>query len=178
MKNQKIITREEWNALPFPTGKPLYPMVPLEIVIHHFGGTEYSKKAKTSELFKGGYSLRKLQKYSRNVLKKLDIGFHYVIGSDGNIYECRPPDKLGSHLPKGMDKNSIGILMYGNFNYEELPHCMKESLVWLLRYLKSEFSTLKFPDCVKSHAERQPSVNCPGKNVYYFVLRMRKHCEF
>ena len=37
MFEPRFITRKEWKAWNFPVDKPLYPMVPMNVVIHHYG---------------------------------------------------------------------------------------------------------------------------------------------
>ena len=71
-----------------------------------------------------------------NELKFSDIGYNYMIGEDGNIYEGRGTYK-GAHtngelMPKanseffGMsNKNTIGIAILGNFSGE---FCRKKLL--------------------------------------------------
>lgn len=178
MFEPRFITRKEWKAWNFPVDKPLYPMVPMNVVIHHYGDFNNDSTSRTSEKFKGDSSIRKLQKKFKYDKKLLDIPYHYVIGADGNIYECRPPDRLGSHLLGKIGLHSIGIMLYGNFDVEIVPDKMKIALVTLLRKLKSEFSSLHFPECIKTHAEMQKKTKCPGKNLCIFVEKIRKHCQF
>jgi peptidoglycan recognition protein LC len=43
-----------------------------------------------------------------------DIGYNFIVGGDGGVYEGRGWDKMGSHA-KGYNNNSIGINMIGTF---------------------------------------------------------------
>lgn len=49
-----------------------------------------------------------------------DIGFNFLIGGDGNIYECRGWYIQGAHT-SGYNRGSIGIGFIGNFN-NKLPN--------------------------------------------------------
>lgn len=49
-----------------------------------------------------------------NTNKWSDIGYNFVVGEDGNVYEGRGWDKIGAHAPSYNSK-SIGICMIGNF---------------------------------------------------------------
>lgn len=61
-----------------------------------------------------------------------DIGYHYLIDPEGNIYEGRKggPAVIGGHA-KPVNKVSIGIALMGNYNDEELPPKMLASLIAL-----------------------------------------------
>lgn len=44
-----------------------------------------------------------------------DIGYHFLVGGDGNAYEGRGWNKQGAHT-KGFNKQSICIAFIGTFN--------------------------------------------------------------
>lgn len=46
-----------------------------------------------------------------------DIGYNFVIGEDGNVYEGRGWDYVGAHAP-GYNTQSIGICVIGDFSGE------------------------------------------------------------
>ncbi|MBI4994165.1 SpoIID/LytB domain-containing protein [Candidatus Peregrinibacteria bacterium] len=62
-----------------------------------------------------------------------DIGYHYLIDPEGNIYEGRKGGEfvIGGHA-KPVNKVSIGIALMGNYNDEELPPKMLASLIALV----------------------------------------------
>lgn len=47
-----------------------------------------------------------------------DIGYHWVIDGDGELWKGRPESKIGAHC-KGHNRDSIGICLIGNFQHEE-----------------------------------------------------------
>lgn len=63
-----------------------------------------------------------------------DIGYHYLIDREGNIYEGRKGGEkvIGGHA-KPVNKVSIGIALMGNYNDEELPAPMLASLIALIK---------------------------------------------
>lgn len=68
------------------------------------------------------------------------IGYHYVIGLDGKIYEGRDIDKVGAHCTNHNAK-SIGVCYVGGLDSDGKPkdtrtHEQKVSLVALLRRLR------------------------------------------
>ncbi|KAL3891921.1 hypothetical protein ACJMK2_004163, partial [Sinanodonta woodiana] len=46
-----------------------------------------------------------------------DIGYSFLVGDDGNIYEARGWDRVGAHT-LGWNDKSISIAVMGNFNYD------------------------------------------------------------
>ena len=46
-----------------------------------------------------------------------DIGYSFLVGDDGNIYEARGWDRVGAHT-LGWNDKSKSIAVMGNFNYD------------------------------------------------------------
>lgn len=69
-----------------------------------------------------------------------DIGYHYVIDRDGNIYEGRKggPKIIGGHA-QPVNKVSIGISLMGNYDEEELPAPMLAATIALLDQLIKQY---------------------------------------
>lgn len=76
-----------------------------------------------------------------------DIAYHFVITSDGSIFEGRPLTHMGTHAGKIIENNiyldpdygSIGIVLLGSFDKIEPYECQIESLIALLNWLKFEY---------------------------------------
>jgi len=49
-----------------------------------------------------------------------DIGYNFLVGEDGNVYEGRGWDTVGTHA-KGYNSKSIGIAFIGHFN-DRIPN--------------------------------------------------------
>ena len=83
-----------------------------------------------------------------------DIGYHFYIDLDGNIFKGRDIEKMGAHC-KGQNRNSIGICYCGGVEEDgKTPkdtrnEKQKESLLAVLRTLKA-----MFPDsAIHSHRD-------------------------
>ena len=80
------------------------------MVIHHGGIQHYCFKQETcSEI------VRSYQNLHIDVRGWIDIGYQFVIGEDGNIYEGRGWNFIGAHAP-GYNAQSIGISIIGDFS--------------------------------------------------------------
>lgn len=59
--------------------------------------------------------MRNIQTYHMDDRNFLDIGYNFVVGGDGNIYDGRGWYKEGVHT-LGWNGNSIGIAFIGNYD--------------------------------------------------------------
>ena len=71
------------------------------------------------------------------------IGYHYLIGLDGEIMRGRPIEQVGAHCT-GQNANSIGISYVGGLDADGNPkdtrtQAQKESLYRLVKELKETY---------------------------------------
>jgi|TARA_R100000479_G_scaffold68576_1_gene32769 N-acetylmuramoyl-L-alanine amidase len=81
-----------------------------------------------------------------------DIGYHFVIGLDGEVHEGRPIEQTGAHT-KGQNYDSIGIAYVGGVEAKKVngewkakdtrTDKQKEALEDLLCYLKIKYAAAK-----------------------------------
>ena len=71
---------------------------------------------------------------------KSEVGFHYIIDSQGQILMGRHASKIGAHFPE-FDETSIGICMIGSRN--DLQDHQSIALTLLLESLKTEFPEIQ-----------------------------------
>ncbi|KAF2881225.1 hypothetical protein ILUMI_24949 [Ignelater luminosus] len=102
------VTREQWGgqAPEFIN----YTIFPIDyVIIHHTVSPSCTTKDSCSEL------VRNIQNYHMEPsLDFGDIGYNFLIGGDGKVYEGRGWHKEGAHTI-GYNKNSIGIAFIGTF---------------------------------------------------------------
>jgi N-acetylmuramoyl-L-alanine amidase len=104
-----IISRKEWAARP-PKANPgkLPPEVPYA-VIHHGGKNENCTTPSGCAAI-----VRSYQNYHMDFNGWDDIGYNFVVGEDGSVYEGRGWDAVGAHaIP--YNSKSIGICFIGDF---------------------------------------------------------------
>jgi len=71
------------------------------------------------------------------------IGYHYLIGLNGEVWKGRPVEQAGAHTT-GQNTNSIGICYVGGLDANLKPkdtrtESQKESLVWLIKGLIEKY---------------------------------------
>ena len=181
----KIISRGEWGAR-----EPKKELNKIEgslkanysaIAIHHSGNEDNKptiKDIQNVEMDKRGYD---------------DIPYHFAIDSDGSIYEGRPLDRVGAHIDGNEKyKNTIGIVLLADLDENnkglesweaaierrlgsgEATIPMVESLVKLVRYLRSEYGI----QYLGGHDEYDKRRFCPGNVGLELVEKMRQAFKF
>ena len=78
-------------------------------VIHHGGSNDYCTTQTQCAAI-----VRAYQNYHIDSNGWNDIGYNFVVGEDGNVYEGRGWEAVGAHAPTYNTK-SIGICIIGDF---------------------------------------------------------------
>ena len=166
-----IISRSEWGA------RPLDPDAPQEygiydpeanpegifiynedlkdvlntIVIHH---SAYSGAGPTD--------IQNLHKDGRGFA---DVGYHFMIDSEGIIYEGREINIRGAHV-QGFNNGSVGIVLLGNFNEDEPSKTQLTSLWKLVDTLRTTYD-IHYLAGHRDYPNQSPDgTECPGDNLY------------
>ena len=176
-----IVSRAEWNALPpnhsasqeygmhnddNPEGWYVYDdaltTVYKTLVIHH------------SVIYEDNDidTVREIQRTHRRNRGWADVGYHFLIGKNGTIFEGRELDVRGTHVG-GHNTGSVGVCLLGNF-MEETPtdpqiRATYQMVVWLTDHLALTH--------LAGHHHFNADTVCPGDNLrpylHDFALRAR-----
>ncbi len=137
------------------------------MVVHHTAGTKGLDNPKQA--------IRNIHYYHAKTRGWGDIGYNYVIDQQGRIYEGRAGGETviaGHSLP--VNKVSIGVAVLGNYQTQDLPKPVVESLVHLLG-AKAELYDLDVTEDVRYKSKNYPvlgghrdnsSTACPGTHLY------------
>ena len=111
--------------------------------------------------------VRRIENYHRNGRKWCAIGYHYLIGKDGRVYEGRPANLQGAHV-LSENENNIGISMMGDFD-KKLPSARQLSaLKAFLEDTRDRFKVSR--SRVYGHRDLNRSV-CPGDALYAWLRK-------
>lgn len=111
--------------------------------------------------------VRRIENYHRNGRKWCAIGYHYLIGKDGRVYEGRPANLQGAHV-LSENENNIGISMMGDFD-KKLPSARQlAALKAFLEDTRDRFKVGK--NRVYGHRDLNRSV-CPGDALYGWLRK-------
>jgi len=150
-----IISRDVWEPIQTYTLTPFRRPI-TSIVMHHTAGGR-SETINTIDSWHR-YGVRwDYNAQGQRVYTKVPwiggIGYHFVIGFDGQIYEGRPRGSIGTHAGE-RNATSLGIGIQGDFSSGSPSQAQLDSMFLLLDYLRGEIPTI-------SRVERHASW-CPG----------------
>uniref|UniRef100_T1J923 Peptidoglycan-recognition protein n=1 Tax=Strigamia maritima TaxID=126957 RepID=T1J923_STRMM len=106
-----LISRDDWGSQ-YPTGGTPSQKPADKIFFSHTVTKTCSDRPSCEE------EMRNIQDYHVNTLGFDDIGYNFVIGGDGNIYEGRGWDRIGAHT-KGQNTGSLGIAFVGEYSKKD-----------------------------------------------------------
>jgi len=94
-----------------------------------------------------------------------DIAYHFLIASDGVIYEGRQINLRGAHV-QGFNTGLVGIVLIGNFNETEPAQSQLKSLEMLVDYLRYTYE-IRYLTGHRDYPDQSPDgTECPGANLY------------
>lgn len=126
-------------------------------VVHHSEGPQCTTKAACVTQVKG------FQNYHMDTNGWSDIGYNFIVGEDGNVYEGRGWTTQGAHAP-GFNTNSIGICVIGTYT-SKLPNLLAINAVKNLIQCAVSKGYLKSAYQLKGHRDGS-ATECPGNTLY------------
>jgi transcription elongation GreA/GreB family factor len=153
----EIVSRAEWGALA-PRGSYVRNTAIDTVVIHHTAGrlpapTPADEAAAVREVQRAHLG----QGWT-------DVGYHYLVGPSGRVYECRPRWAVGAHV-LNHNTATLGISFLGNF---ELASPSAAALAAAGELLER----LGLDDVHRvGHYQLGPTA-CPGKNLKPHVAKL------
>ena len=119
--------------------------------------------------------VRGIQRYHMDSRGWCDVGYHFLVGVDGTIYEGRPLHLVGAHVG-GHNTNNIGISFVGCFTGSGCPagsgpsrppEVMIDAAARLVGKLSSVFGIAINSSNVKGHRDHSgQSTGCPGDYLH------------
>lgn len=160
----RIVSREEWKARK-PRDEERLELSPTPyVVIHHGGIKRYCHDQQSCSKI-----VRSYQDLHMDDRGWFDIGYNFVIGEDGNVYEGRGWNKVGAHAP-GYNFNSIGICVIGDYT-DFLPDAV--ALRALNSLISCGVSLGKIHTNYNLIGHRQArDTECPGNTFFKYVVKL------
>ncbi|XP_003796558.2 N-acetylmuramoyl-L-alanine amidase isoform X1 [Otolemur garnettii] len=155
-----IHPRCRWGAEPY-RGSPTPLKLPLGFLyVHH----TYIPASPCTDLVRCAASMRSMQRFHQNTHGWDDIGYSFVVGSDGYVYEGRGWHWVGAHT-RGHNTRGFGVAFVGNYTAalpteaalrtvrDLLPRCAVRAGL-----LRPDYALLGHRQLVRTH--------CPGDALF------------
>ena len=105
-----------------------------------------------------------IRSYHIDVCGWSDIGYHYVIGSEGEFFLGRPVWRIGAHV-RGKNGTSVGVSVIGNYESD----CLSEAAIAQLDRTLNDLCR-HFPDArILAHRDVANTL-CPGERLYQWLV--------
>ncbi|XP_074642080.1 peptidoglycan-recognition protein SC2-like [Tubulanus polymorphus] len=154
-----VISRSAWGARS-PKAVTKIRYTPRFAFIHHSDGSSCTSVYRCKRVVKG------IQNYHINSKGWSDIGYNFLIGGDGNVYEGRGWGVVGAHV-RGYNSRSIGICFLGNF-MSTSPTSRAIDAAKALLECAVEKGKLKENYRLYGHRDAG-STSCPGDTLYKLI---------
>ena len=156
--NVSIVSRSKWSK--YRIKGNITPMGKVnKITVHHTDDGRALSKMSDLQF------LRAMENHHRNTRKWACIGYHYIIGRDGKVYEGRPIKYQGAHASSN-NPNNIGISLIGNFSKGMPSKYQMKALEGLLYKLRKQFRVSSSSVYGHTHLGQ---TECPGKYLKRWI---------
>lgn len=132
---------------------------PRAITIHHTATPNNDSATPAARL-------RQIQSFHLDTRGWCDIGYHFLISQDGEVWQGRETElRQGAHVG-GHNDGNIGVGFLGNFDEVEVPQAMLDGGVEVVAWLAQTYDISLDRQTVIGHREwSSASTVCPGKNL-------------
>ncbi|XP_033730051.1 peptidoglycan-recognition protein SC2-like [Pecten maximus] len=155
-----IITRDSWGAK--QPRKRVSMITPVDyFIIHHSAG--FLDNRACDNLLDCIEEVKDIQKEHMDN-GYVDIGYHYLIGGDGSVFEGRGWQYEGAHAFSYYNNISIGVCLIGNFNGKKPTNKATTALSKLNTCLQ-RIGKLNLTHSVYGHRDVRQT-ECPGDKYY------------
>ena len=157
-----LVHREQW-AVSAVRGNNLPMNGVSRITIHHTGEHAGLEGVPEVEV------LRRIEHYHQATKGWAAIGYHYLVGTGGRVYEGRPVQYQGAHV-RSNNEHNLGISVIGDFMHQ-LPN--PRQLATVDAFLTDQRLRYKISDH-RVYGHRQlGSSECPGDALYGWLETYR-----
>ncbi|XP_026851310.2 peptidoglycan recognition protein 5 [Electrophorus electricus] len=158
-----IVSRSHWNAME-PRSKDKMQGLAQQVIIHH---TALWSCRQSQEYISQLTYIQKMHVEERGFE---DIGYNFLLGQDGTVYEGRGWGIVGAHA-KNHNLNSIGIAFMGNFNdYSPSSSALSAAQILIRCGVAQGFLNPNF--VILGHRDIA-NTECPGEYLYSSLATLR-----
>lgn len=166
--NIKVITEKEWinTSISIQKNKLVPHSKTIQKITIHHTATPNNKNTKATARLRG------IRYYHIKEKGWGDIAYHYLISSEGEIYQGRNSKYIGSSSTNYDLDNNLLIALIGNFEVEKPTNKALLSLKRLIVSMLIEYGIK--PDSIHTH-KQQAETLCPGENLQAWYMNSGKY---
>ncbi|CAF4139391.1 unnamed protein product, partial [Rotaria sordida] len=113
--------------------------------------------------------VREIQIFHQNSQDWVDIGYHFLVGENGKVYEGRGWDRQAAYSP-GWNNDAYGICFIGNFNTSSPNEkALKAAHSWIKCGIERRYVTKDFYVITHRQSQRPGYTTCPGDTLFNVV---------
>lgn len=161
-RGYELVRRSAWTSAPVKSNNTPMGTV-TRITVHHTG--EHAGLVGLPDM----EVVRRIENYHRNEKRWAAIGYHFLVGKDGRIYEGRPVKFQGAHTSTE-NENNIGISVIGDFMHQLPNERQLSALRTFLDDHRRKYGISKAR--IYGHRDLHASL-CPGDALYGWVRQYR-----
>ena len=158
-----LVQRSQWTSAKVGGNHSKMGRV-TRLTVHHTGQHKGFRGKSDVEI------VQMIDRYHREGRHWSAIGYHYIIGRDGTVYEGRPCHIQGAHVAHNNPHN-IGISCIGDFDRQLPVSAQLGALAGFLEDQRRRYGVAK--GRVYGHRELNSSV-CPGDELMAWVKAWRR----
>jgi len=134
------------------------------ITVHHTGEHKGMAEMGDREL------IQRIEHFHTQTRGWSAIGYHYIIGRDGRVYEGRPAGIQGAHVARH-NAHNLGVSLVGDFQKHRPSD---RQLAVLEHFLDDQRRRYKVGrQSVHGHRDLGPTI-CPGKHLYHWLNNWKR----
>jgi N-acetyl-anhydromuramyl-L-alanine amidase AmpD len=136
-----------------------------KITVHHTTVLPVYRNKSNAEIVKSIFN------FHRHNKGWADIGYHYLIGSDGTVYQGRQEKFQGAHAGASNNKYNLGIALIGDFTQQRPSSRQLEALESLISE-KVRINNIS-PNNIYGHKDLK-ATECPGPYLYMELQEIKR----
>nr|XP_057904632.1 N-acetylmuramoyl-L-alanine amidase [Doryrhamphus excisus] len=165
----QIIPRCQWGARAHK-GTPIRLSLPVQFVyVHH----TYEPSRPCLSFPTCAHDMRAMQRFHQEVRNWSDIGYSFVVGSDGYVYEGRGWNLLGTHT-RGHNSLGYGVSIIGNYTSTLPSRHTLDLLRHRLVRCAVDGGRLVANYTIHGHRQVVNYTSCPGE-AFFSEIRSWEH---
>lgn len=151
-----VITRSQWGAR---SRNCRSPHTPSKLTIHHTATPNNDRMTMPARL-------RQIQAYHIDNRGWCDIGYHFLVGQDGKVYQGRPENHIAAHAA-GANRHNVGISFIGNFTSIAPGTAQFDAGARIVRAMADTWNIPLNRTAIRGHRQvGSTSTSCPGNALY------------